>query len=294
MGCFSAGAAIGGAVGAIGSGGNAGVAAGASLEAVELSTRVSRELHEHWKAYYAQCDAATISEVCAIPVYVAPSATIAGRQRLEVIRTVGRKRQMLYRGQNVYHVGKMAQDCNVLAGIEATAALDASEWGYRRGQNLEIQRNQRRLENIYAYLGLGRNLLSNALGAASIAGAIASQLGAEAGKSLAGWSQFLGYLNTKEGKAFTEGVFGGVRRIFEGPTPSSAPGTNEAVDLAFGSGTGTAPTTGVQPSGGGNSDSTPNASPSTPSAPGAYGDQGSTPASTQPDGITSGGQTLNP
>ena len=212
MGCFSAGAAIGGAIGGATSSGNGSVAAGASLAAVELATSVSRSLHDHWKAYYAQCDAAAITEVCAIPVYVAPSATIAGRQRLEVIRTVGRKRQMLYRGQNVYHVGKMAQDCNVIAALEATAAIDASEWGYRRGQNLEIQRNQKRIENIYAYLGLGRNLLSNALGAAAIAGAIGAQLGAEQGKTLAGWSQFLGFLNTKEGKRFTSDVFGGIER----------------------------------------------------------------------------------
>lgn len=216
MGCFSAGAAIGGVIGAAGTAGNAGVAAGASLAAIELSTQVSRSLHDHWKAYYASCDAATIAEVCAIPIYVAPSATIAGRQRLEVIRTIGRKRQQLYRGQNVFHVGKMAQDCNILSALEGTAALDASEWGYRRGQNLEIQRNQQRLENIYAYLGLGRNLLSNALGAAAIAGSIASQLGAEAGTKIAGWSQFLGFLNTKEGKQFAGDVFGGITRSIFG------------------------------------------------------------------------------
>lgn len=221
MGCFSAGAAIGGAVGGATSSGNGSVAAGASLAAVELATSVSRSLHDHWKAYYAQCDAAAITEVCAIPVYVAPSATIAGRQRLEVIRTVGRKRQMLYRGQNVYHVGKMAQDCNVIAALEATAAIDASEWGYRRGQNLEIQRNQKRIENIYAYLGLGRNLLSNALGAAAIAGSIGAQLGAEQGKALAGWSQFLGFLNTKEGKEFGKGVFGGIADALGFGTKSS-------------------------------------------------------------------------
>lgn len=216
MACFSTGAAIGGAVGGALTAGSGSAAAGASLEAVQLTTLVSRELHDHWKAYYKQCDADAISEVCAIPVYVAPSATFAGRQRLEVIRTIGRKRQLLYRGQNVYHVGKMAQDCNVIAALEASAALDASEWGYRRGQNLEIQRNQRRLENIYAYLGLGRNLLSNALGAAALAGAIGAQLGAEQGKRLAGWSQFLGFLNTKEGKQFSSDVFGGIANVFRG------------------------------------------------------------------------------
>lgn len=213
MACFAAGAAIGGAVGGAMSAGSASNAAGASLEAVELTTAVSRSLHEHWKSYYAQCDAAAISEVCAEPIYVAPSATIAGRTRLEVVKTLGRKRQQLYRGQNVYHVGKMAQDCNLLAALEGTAALDASEWGYRRGQNLEIQRNQKRLENIYAYLGLGRNLLSNALSASAIAGAIANQLGAEQGKALAGWSQFAGFLGTKEGQRFAKDVFGGIERI---------------------------------------------------------------------------------
>lgn len=280
MGCFSAGAAIGGAIGGATSGGNAGVAAGASLEAVALSTQVSRELHEHWKAYYSQCDAAAISEVCAIPVYVAPVATIAGRQRLEVIRTVGRKRQMLYRGQNVYHVGKMAQDCNVIAGLEATAALDASEWGYRRGQNLEIQRNQKRLENIYAYLGLGRNLLSNALGAASIAGAIGAQLGAEAGKTLAGWSQFLGVIQTKEGQAAIKGVFGGLAESIS-PT-RAAPDDYRYEDIGAGAPTATA---------GGQSASTPLEQSSYPQDGQNFGNTPD-PASTAPSPMTTGGETL--
>lgn len=241
MACFAAGAAIGGAVGGAMSAGSASNAAGASLEAVELTTAVSRSLHEHWKSYYAQCDAAAISEVCAEPMYVAPSATIAGRTRLEVVKTLGRKRQQLYRGQNVYHVGKMAQDCNLLAALEGTAALDASEWGYRRGQNLEIQRNQKRLENIYAYLGLGRNLLSNALSASAIAGAIANQLGAEQGKALAGWSQFAGFLATKEGKRFASDVFGKIGDVINPgvtipewdvlpPATDSAPAADQTVE----------------------------------------------------------------
>lgn len=199
---FAVGVGIGSSIGATTFSSGAAKAAAASVDAIRIATQVSRELHSHWKSYYASCDAATIAEVCAVPMYVAPAATIAGRTRLEVIRTIGRKRQNLYRGQNVYHAGKMAQDCNVLAAIEAQSALDASEWGFRRAHNLEIQRNQRRLENIYGFQALGRNLLSNSLSAAALSGSIGAQLGAEQGKALAGWSQFLGVLLSEEGQRF--------------------------------------------------------------------------------------------
>lgn len=198
---FATGVGVGGSIGSTIFSSGAARAARASVDAIRIATQVSRELHDHWRAYYAGCDAATIAAVCAIPIYVAPAATIAGRARLEVIRTLGRKRQQLYRGQSVYNVGKMAQDCNVLAGIEASAAVDASEWGYRRAQNLEIQRNQRRLENIYGFQALGRNLLSNSLGAAALSGSVGAQLGAQQGGALAGWSQLLGFLASPEGQS---------------------------------------------------------------------------------------------
>lgn len=210
---FAVGVGIGGAIGSTTFSSGAAKAAAASVDAVRIATQVSRELHDHWKAYYQVCDALTIAEVCAVPIYVAPATTIAGRTRLEVIRTIGRKRQELYRSQGVYNVGKMAQDCNTLAAIEAQAALDASEWGFRKAQNLEIQRNQRRLENIYAFQALGRNLLNNSLGAAALSGAIGAQLGAEQGKAFAGWTQFLGVLFSKEGQSAISGISKGLEAV---------------------------------------------------------------------------------
>ncbi len=201
-------------------------AANAQREAAQLQTLVARELHQHWKNYYAPCDIATIQEVCAVPPYVPQYQLWEGRSRLEILRSFGRARQQMQRCQDVYCVGRAAQQCNYLAGIEAVALVDSVNFGYRFEESQRIQLNQLRLQNIYNQLGLGRNLLQQSSAASGLASAAAYRLGAQAGQATNGWLQAAGWLQGESGKRLlgqvTEKLFpsgGGM------PTPQQQTGT---------------------------------------------------------------------
>lgn len=201
--------------------------ADAQREAAQLQTQVARELHEHWKAYYSQCDIAYITEICAIPAYVPQYETVASRARMEILSSFGRARQQLYKCQDIFCVGKIAQDCNFISGIEAIALADAVNYGYRREESLKIQLDQMRIDNIRAGLALGRNLLDQSRAASSVASGVASRTGAQAGSAANGWLQFAGFLNTPEGKKLTSDVSKGISNIFNapaGPQPDFNPG----------------------------------------------------------------------
>lgn len=223
-------AVIGGAASIFGSSSSASAskaAAQAQKEAAELQTRVARELHEHWKAYYRDCDIANIQEICAIPAYVPQYETVQSRARMEVLGSFGRARQQLTRCYDIFCVGKVAQDCNFIAGIEAIALADAMNFGYRREESLKIQLDQMRLDNKHRALALGRNLLDQSRAASSLAAGIASRTGAQAGSATNGWVLFAGFLNTPEGKNLIAQVSKGVQSIFntpQGPQPGFDPG----------------------------------------------------------------------
>jgi hypothetical protein len=205
----------------------------AQKEAAELQTRVARELHEHWKAYYRDCDIAYIREVCAIPVYVPQYETVQSRTRMEVLGSFGRARQQMLRACDIFCVGKVAQDCNFIAGIEAIALADAMNFGYRREENLKIQLDQMRLDNQRAALALGRNLLDQSRAASTVAAGVGARVGAQAGNAANGWLQFAGFLNTPEGKRLLGDVGKGVSNIFSSPQ-----GAQPGFDPGPGAGTG--------------------------------------------------------
>jgi len=225
------GAAAIGVVGALASANATSDAAASQAEAAALQTLVARELHDHWKSYYRACDATMIAEVCATPIYVPEYELVAGRTRLEVLRNFGRARAQINKCQEVYCIGAFAQQCNFIAGIEAIALADATNFGYRREESEELQRNQLRLENIYRWLGLGRNLLSQSAAASQIASAAALRLGAQAGSAENGWMQFAGFLKSKEGQKLFSDVQQGVSRIF-GNEPASLTGETGGLDPA--------------------------------------------------------------
>lgn len=186
----------------------------AQRQAAELQTQVARELHAHWKAYYSACDIAYITEICAIPVYTPQYETVSSRARMTILSAFGRARQQLYKCQDIFCVGKIAQDCNFISGIEAIALADAINYGYRREESLKIQLDQMRIDNQFKALGLGRNLLDQSMKASSVASGVASRTGAQAGSAANGWLQFAGFLNTPEGKKLSSGVSNTFARLY--------------------------------------------------------------------------------
>ena len=175
-------------------------ASDAQKEAAQLQTQVARELHEHWKQYYMQCDAAAIAEVCAQPKYVPQYALWEGRSRLEVLRTFARARVQLRQSQDIYCMGRAAQQCNYIAGIEAVALVDSVNFGYRFEESQRIQLDALRLQTLYNWLGLGRNLLNQSTAASSLASSAAFRLGAQAGQASNGWLQAAGWLTGEAGQ----------------------------------------------------------------------------------------------
>lgn len=228
---ITAGAAI---FGASSSSKSSKAAAEAQKEAAALQTLVARELHNHWKAYYQQCDINMINEVCATPLYVPQYDAVMGRTRAEVLREFGRARAQVNRSQNIYCVGQFAQQCNFIAGIEAIALADQTNFGYRREETQKIQLDQVRLENIYRWLGLGRNLLSQSNAASIAASAAATRLGAQAGANTSGWLALSGLLASKEGQALAGNVGSAISKLFSGSTAAERQASNEryADDLA--------------------------------------------------------------
>lgn len=202
-------------------------AANAQREAAQLQTQVARELHEHWKAYYRPCDINTITEVCAEPKYVPQYELWEGRSRLEVLRSFARARDALRKCQDVYCVGRAAQQCNYIAGIEAVALVDSVNFGYRFEESQRIQMNQLRLQNIYNQLGLGRNLLNQSTAASGLASAAAMRLGAQAGQASNGWLQAAGWLAGEQGQ---RALAGAVNRIFgQGSTMGERQATSQQI-----------------------------------------------------------------
>ena len=193
----------------------------AQLQAAQLNTLVARELHDHWKNYYQPCDIAYIQEVCATPVYVPQYEDVAGRTRMEILRSFARARDQARRCADVYCVGSDAQQCNFLSGIEAIALADSVNFGYRYEDTQKIQRDQIRLENTYRWLGLGRNLLSQSNAASQVASAAALRLGAQAGQASNGWLQAAGWALSDRGSKVIGDVVNRVGNLF-GSTPQIA------------------------------------------------------------------------
>lgn len=222
-----AGAVIGAAASIFGASSSAKAAkqaAEAQREAANLQTLVARELHAHWKSHYQQCDIAAINEICAEPKYEPQYAVTAGRTRTEVLRNFARARDQARRAADVYCVGANAQLCNFMAGIEALALTDAVNFGYRWEENYALQRNQLRLERLYNWLGLGRNLINQSGAAASLAAQIQRSLGAQAGAAANGWLQTAGYLLSERGQNALGQIFGRIGQLFgQDNAPTRAP-----------------------------------------------------------------------
>lgn len=206
-------------------------AANAQKEAAALQTLVARELHDHWKSHYQQCDIKMIGEVCATPLYVPQYDAVMGRTRAAVLREFGRARAQVNRSQSIYCVGAFAQQCNFIAGIEAIALVDQADFGFRREETQKTQLDQVRLENIFRWLGLGRNLLSQSNAASIAASAAAQRLGAQAVTGENGWLKLAGFLTSKEGSALSTQIGSRIGSLFGQSTTDAA-----AVDRAFGQG----------------------------------------------------------
>jgi hypothetical protein len=210
-------------------------AAEAQRQAAELQTKVARELHEHWKAFYMQCDIATIQEVCATPIYAADYNGVAARVTQASLREFARARLMVENCQEHFCVENA--DCNFMAGIQAQATADAMNFGFRREEGVKEQVDQIRLENKRSFLALGRGLLKSSADASSIAAKLGAALQGWVGKAAAGWLEFAGYLGTPQGKQFGDDVTKGLRGIFSGrpesPSRSETSNSDQTIDYSY-------------------------------------------------------------
>lgn len=175
-------------------------AANTMKEAAELQTEVSRELHEHWKAYYAQCDIANIEEVCSEPEYVAQYPLVEGRVRLEALRTIASNRDKARRNQDIYNIGATCQTYQYLAGVEAMMLTDNANYAYRWEKTNVQQREQLRIANRFKGLSLGRNLLAQSAAASALAASIAGRVAALQGQAAQNWATMASYLTSERGQ----------------------------------------------------------------------------------------------
>lgn len=206
-------------------------AAEAQRKAAELQTLVARELHDHWKQFYMACDAATITEVCAIPVYAAAYAEVESRVRLAGIREFGRARLQAETCQANFCVTNA--DCNFLSGVEAQAIVDTMNFGFRREEGVKIQVDQIRLENKRSFLALGRGLLKQSSDAANLAAKLGAALKGWLGSPTQGWLEFAGFLGSPEGKRFGDDVVKSVRGLLGSPeTPPRNAASGQATTVA--------------------------------------------------------------
>lgn len=174
-------------------------AAATTREASELQTQVARELHDHWKNYYAQCDIDNITQLCAVPEYVANYPVIEGRVRLEALRSVAANRDKARRTQDIYNVGATCQTYQYLAGVEAMMLTDGANYAYRWETTNAQQRDQLRISNRYKGLSLGRNLLAQSMAASALAASIAGRVGALQGQAAQNWATLASYLTSERG-----------------------------------------------------------------------------------------------
>lgn len=181
--------------------------AATTREAAEIETRVSRELHEHWKAYYLQCDAAVIQEVCAFPHYDFRPQLIAGRVRLEVLRNSGLAREKMRTTQDIYNTGAYCATVQYLAATEARALTDGYHYAWRYERAKKEQWEQIRLGNRYRQLALGRNMLTQASALNALAASYALKGAQKAGEASQGWAQLAGYLTSERGAKMIKGAF---------------------------------------------------------------------------------------
>jgi hypothetical protein len=202
------------AIGAAGSLASAAVTASAgkqsaatTREAAELQTKVQRELHEHWLAYYATCDASAIQALCAFPYYDFRPSLVAGRVRLEVLRSASASREQLRMQQDIYNTGAYCQTLRYLAATEAQALTDGYHYAWRYERAKQQEWNQLRISNRYRQLALGRNLLSQAMETSALAASFAMKAAQLRGEAAQGWAQLAGYLTSDGGQRLIGSAF---------------------------------------------------------------------------------------
>jgi hypothetical protein len=174
-------------------------AAATTREAAELQSQVARELHDHWKAYYQQCDIKNITEVCTAPVYSPEFQLVEGRVRLEALRTLSSNREKARRNQDIYNVGAICQTSQYLAGVEAMMLTDSANYAYRWERTNVQQREQLRIANRYKGLALGRNMLAQSMAASALAAAISGRVAALQGQAAQNWATLASYLTSERG-----------------------------------------------------------------------------------------------
>lgn len=201
-------------------------AAATISEAAELQSLVARELHEHWKAYYQQCDIMNINEVCTAPIYAPEYQLVEGRVRLEALRTVATNRDKARRTQDIYNVGASCQTSQYLAGVEAMMLTDSANYAYRWERTNVQQREQLRIANRFKGLALGRNLLSQSMAASALAASISGRVAALQGQAAQNWATLASYLTSERGQKQVNDAWDVFKREFGVGT--SAPMTNEA------------------------------------------------------------------
>jgi hypothetical protein len=201
-------------------------AAATTAEAAELQSQVARELHQHWKAYYEQCDIKNITEVCTAPVYSPEYQVVEGRVRLEALRTVASNRDKARRTQDIYNVGASCQTSQYLAGVEAMMLTDSANYAYRWERTNVQQREQLRIANRFKGLTLGRNLLSQSMAASALAAAISGRVAALQGQAAQNWATLASYLTSERGAKQANDAWEIFKREFG--IGASTPMTNEA------------------------------------------------------------------
>lgn len=186
----------------------------AQRQAMELQTRVARELHQHWKDNYLSCDVTAIQEACAEP-YVTPDyALVINRTTGEATRNFNRARSQSVDDANFFCIADVCQSCNYLSSIEALTSADVTNFGYRWEEQFAFQRNQIVLENRMTHLALGRNLLDQQQAATRLAAEIANRVGEMAGKSAQNWATLGSYLLSDRGQKQVNDTIGLFKRGF--------------------------------------------------------------------------------
>lgn len=232
------GSAVGAIASVFGAGASAKAAndqAKAAKEAAELQTKVARELHAHWKAYYLSCDVTAIQEVCAEP-YVAPNyALVLNRTNGEATRNFTRARRQVVADAQSFCIEDVCGSCNYLSSIEALTTADVANFGYRWEEQFAFQRNQIVLENRMTGLALGRNLLDQQNAATKLATAISERVGAMAGQAAQNWATLGSYLLSERGQKQVSDTIGLFKRGFgiteRERAPAASFGTSNVHDV---------------------------------------------------------------
>jgi hypothetical protein len=174
--------------------------ASAQKDIADMTTKVARELHDHWKTYYRDCDIAAIQEICATEK-IEPDYNLEGSLAFnENSRNFARARALVYADDSAMCLSNVCMDCNYLSSIEASTFDDAANFAFRADEASAVLRNQAQIENLHAHLGMGKNLLSQAAGGAQLAAKLSESVAGMQSMAMQNWAKLGGYLISDRGQ----------------------------------------------------------------------------------------------